>query len=212
MYNPHTITKELESALCEYTGARYAVAVNSCTMAITLALRYWLTVETWIADQCVDMEKKPEVWIPKRTYVSVPQAIIHAGGKPIFQDMDWHGSYQLRPYPIHDCARLFTSGMYKQNQFQCLSFHSSKILGDSQGGAVLHDNQEADKWFRRARFDGRAEGSAPIDDKGIILGYHCYLSPDVAARLLWKLQSLPLHNEPLPNDDYPDLSKLDVFK
>ena len=43
------------------------------------------------------------------------------------------------------------------------------------------------------------------------------MSPDVAARLLWKLAALPLHNDPLPwgpgtNSDYGNLSLQEVFK
>jgi hypothetical protein len=38
------------------------------------------------------------------------------------------------------------------------------------------------------------------------------MSPDVAARLLLKLSVLPRHNDPLPNDNYPDLSKMEIFK
>jgi len=202
MYNPHKITKKFEKALCKYTGARYAVAVNSCTMALLLALEW---------------EKKHDVncriRIPKYTYVSVPQAALKAGYTDIqFPDLKWKGEYRMFPTFVFDSARRFTQGMYLPGRYQCVSFHSSKILGDSQGGAILHDNPDADAWFRKARFDGRTEGVAPKDDKDIIIGHHCYMSPDVAARLLWKLQSLPLHNPDLPNDDYPDLSQLEVFK
>ena len=42
--------------------------------------------------------------------------------------------------------------------------------------------------------------------------WHAYLSPDVAARLLWKLSGLPRHNADLPRSDYPDLSTLEAFK
>lgn len=94
----------------------------------------------------------------------------------------------------------------------CVSFHASKILGDTQGGAILHDDDEADAWLRRARFDGRTEGVAPKDDTFTQVGWHCYMSNDVAARLLLKLSVLPKDNAPLPNDDYPDLSKLEIFK
>jgi hypothetical protein len=59
----------------------------------------------------------------------------------------------------------------------------------------------------------RTEGFAPKDDAFTLpRAWHCYLSPDVAARLLWQLSVLPRHNEPLPNDEYPDLSQLEAFK
>lgn len=195
--NAHQITREFEAALCEYTCAPFAVAVNSCTMALLLAVRW-----------CIINASSQTISIPKRTYVSVPQSIIHAGGVPVFRDEDWIGIYQLKPLPVWDSARWFSSGMYARGQHQCVSFHASKILADTQGGSILHDDAEADRWYRRARFDGRTEGVPPSVDK-FTLGYHCYMSPDVAARLMWKLSVLPKHNDPLPNDDYPDLSLTD---
>ena len=197
---PHEVTKRFERALCEYTGAKYAVAVNSCTMALFLALK-------WYAAGC----EKPYVDVPKFTYCSVPMSAIHAGCQPILTDKVWRGSYQLYPSRVWDCARRFTSGMYEPGSFQCVSFHTSKILGDSQGGAILHDNEAADDWFRRSRFDGRREGVIPAQDN-LGIGWHCYLSPDVAARLLWKLSFLPKDNLDLPNSDYPDLSLQECFK
>ena len=211
--NPHQVTKDFEAALCEYTGAPYAVAVNSCTMALTLAVAWHLRSTLYVE----------EISIPRRTYVSVPQAVIHAGGRPTFRDQEWLGYYQLSPLPVFDCARWFSESMYDadpplrddggyEGNMLCVSFHASKILGLEQGGAILHDNAEADAWFRRARFDGRAEGVAPKDDTGIILGWHCYMNPSTAAQGILKLHSLPRHNDPLPNDDYPDLSTLEAFK
>lgn len=213
MSNPHFVTQLFEQRLCEYTGAPFAVAVNSCTMALTLAVAWHVRTT----------EHYYDISIPKRTYVSVPQAIIHAGASVTFTDEEWLGYYQLKPLPVFDCARWFSWRMYDadppyrsddgyRGNMLCVSFHASKILGIEQGGAILHDNAEADAWFRRARFDGRAEGVAPKDDKGIIMGWHCYMNPSTAAQGILKLHSLPKHNPPLPNDDYPDLSELEVFK
>ncbi len=206
-HNPHAITRQLEAAVASYTGAPYVVAVNSCTMALLLATAWCLR----------NSEPRPRVEIPKRTYCSVPQAIILAGGYVAFRNERWRGFYQLRPFKVWDSARLFTSGVYGKvtggwGGFACVSFHASKTLNDTQGGAILHDSPDADIWLRKARFDGRTEGVPPKDDDFDMIGWHCYLSPDVAARLLWKMSVLPKHNKPLPNDDYPDLSKFEVFK
>lgn len=200
MSDPFQVVRDFEKALCEYTGSRFAVTTNSCTMALLLAVAWYVRNG---GDQ--------EINIPKRTYVSVPMSILHAGGRATFRDEDWLGSYRLTPSPVWDCARTFTAGMYEPDTFQCVSFHHSKILGDTQGGAILHDNEDADGWLRKARFDGRTEGVFPKDDT-FMLGWHCYISPDVAARLLWKMDKLPEHNDPLPNDDYPDISKSVIFK
>jgi dTDP-4-amino-4,6-dideoxygalactose transaminase len=203
MKSPYDVVRDFEQALCEYTGATYAVTVNSCTMALLLAVKWYI-------------ELPMEVSIPKHTYVSVPMSIVHAGGTPVFRDENWHGFYRLQPLPVYDCARMLTSGMYLPGSMQCLSFHTTKILGDTQGGAILLDDPDAYAWLKRMRFDGRTEGWTPRyqaeHNEFTEIGYHCYLSPDVAARLLWKLQSLSKHNEPLPCDDYPDLSKLEIFK
>ena len=187
------VVRDFEEALCEYTGAPYAVTVTSCSMALFLCCKY-LNVKT--------------VSIPRRTYVSVPMVIRQAGGSVNFDNRVWTGAYDLRPYAIRDSARRFTLGMYDSG-FVCVSFHWSKILGLSQGGAILHDNAQADHWFRRARFDGRQEGVESKHDTFTMIGHHCYLSPEVAAHGLVKLSFLPKHNEDLPNSDYPDLSLTD---
>jgi hypothetical protein len=162
----------------------------------------------------------PLIEIPKRTYISVPQSIISAGGRPTFRDQEWLGAYQLAPLPVFDSARYLTSGMYHNSGYFygvphmmiCLSFHWCKTLGIQQGGAILHDDPEADRWLRRARFDGRTEGVVPKDDRFDMVGWHCYMSPEVAALGLMRLRWLPKHNKPMPNDDYPDLSQMDIFK
>lgn len=198
MPHAYRVVRDFEAALCEYTNAPFAVTVTSCTMALFLACKW---------------HKVKAVEIPKRTYCSVPQSIIHAGGQVLYRNCPWRGAYQLIPYPIWDSARRFTSGMYPtMGGMVCLSFHASKILGIEQGGCILHDDPEADKWLRRARFDGRTEGVAPKHDRFDMLGWHCYMSPSVAAQGLLKLSSLPDHNEDLPNDDYPDLSLIEVFR
>ncbi len=188
--NPFQVVRDFEAALCEYTGAPYAVTTTSCTMALLLACKY---------------VKVAVVSIPKRTYVGVPQSIRHAGGLVMFHDMGWHGEYELLTWNIWDAARRFTSGMY-HGGFQCVSFHITKILGIDQGGAILHDDPQADIWLRRARFDGRTEQVDPARDKYNFLGYHCYMSPGTAAEGLRRLATLPRINADLPNSDYPDLS------
>jgi len=160
--NPHEPTRLFEEELCQYTGAKYAVAVNSCTSAILLALAWHIPPRY----RYMGKEDRPKVSIPRPGYISVPQSIIHAGGWPVFRDEEWSGCYQLQPFPIWDCARRFTGNMFndltaseikwrdkpnKVGKMQCVSFHASKILGLEQGGAILHDDPQADEWFRRAR-------------------------------------------------------------
>lgn len=204
--NPYQVTKDFEAALCAYTGAPYAVAVNSCTAALLLAMQWQLRYSRWPLSDDIEIE------IPRRTYVSVPMSIIHAGGRVSFRDEPWRGAYQLKPLPIWDCARRFTSGMYVPGQFQCVSFSTTKILGIEQGGAILHDSPQADPWFRKMRFDGRTEGVDPLNDHFTLIGQHCLLLPSTAAQLTLKLYHLPHHNPDLPDYPYPDLSQHPAFQ
>lgn len=208
--NPHDVTREFERALCDYTGAKYAVTTTSCTQAILMACAWWR--RHYPNGPAAVHALHNGVVMPSRSYVGVPAAILNAGFRVRFAPTDWLGEYQLSPLPVWDSARRFTSGMFRPGAMQCLSFHWSKILGLSQGGAILHDNDEADAWLRRARFDGRTEGVPAKHDQVQYPSWHAYLSPEVAAHGLMRLSLLPRHNDDLPNSDYPDLSSLEAFK
>lgn len=193
--NPYKPIELFENAVAEYAGAPYCVAVSSCTAALHLSC-LWHKVE--------------EVTIPAYTYCSVPMSIINANGTVKFKDEKWIGDYQLKPYPIYDSARWFTSGMYSSGEYRCVSFHASKTLGIEAGGAILHDSPEADKWFRKARHDGRTPG-VPIKEDDLIVGWHYLMNSSTAAQGLLKLHSLPKTNQPLPNDDYKNLAECEIF-
>ncbi len=184
-----------EEEIAEYTGSPYAVALDNCTDALFLCCTY-LNVN--------------EVTIPKKTYVSVPQAIMASGGKVLFDETEWSGLYQLKPHPIYDSARRFTSDMYIPNSFMCLSFHPKKILKMRKGGMILTDNEEAYKWFKKGRHEGRDE--IPYTQDNIkFLGWNMYMTPPDAADGLWLMTSMEKHNNDTL-EDYPDLTKNDLFK
>jgi len=194
-HNPYKIVQMFEEEIAEYTGSPYAVALDNCTDALFLCCTY-LNVN--------------EVIIPKKTYVSVPQAIMASGGKVLFDETEWSGLYQLKPYPIYDSARRFTSGMYIPNSFMCLSFHPKKTLKMRKGGMILTDNEEAYKWFKKGRHEGRDE--IPYTQDNIkFLGWNMYMTPPDAADGLWLMTSMEKHNNDTL-EDYPDLTKHDLFK
>jgi dTDP-4-amino-4,6-dideoxygalactose transaminase len=203
------VVRQFEQAVADFTGAPYAVAVNSCTNALFLSLKY----KAYLSDG--ESLKEP-VSIPMLTYVSVGMQIMHAGYKLVFREEDWQGSYELSPLNIHDAARRFRKMMYlseyDEGAMVCTSHHWSKILGVQQGGMILTDSKGAVTWLKKARFDGRTEGVAPADDKFGMLGYHMYMSPEIAAEGLVRLSHLKNHTMDLPRDDYPDLSKMEIFK
>jgi dTDP-4-amino-4,6-dideoxygalactose transaminase len=187
---------ELEKKLSEYTGAPYVVCLDSCTNALFLCC-YRLGVK--------------QVTIPKRTYVSVPMSIIHAGGEVEFEDLEWTGTYQLKPYPIWDSAKRLTTDMYVDGTYMTLSFHNRKPLKIGKGGAILCDNEKDYEWFKRARYMGRGEQSYHTDDIDT-LGWNMYMTPSQAIRGIELLGILPKHNEDQIEDPpYRDLTTFTVY-
>lgn len=199
--NPHQVTADFERELCDYTGAPICVATTSCTMALLLAL-------AWFRQKRGAME----INLPRYTYVGVGMSVLNAGHSISFRDEMWSGEYRLDPLPLWDSARRMKAGMFKPGEMQTLSFHWTKHLAVSQGGAVILDDEEAADWMRRARFDGRRSGVAPKDDTFDMVGYHAYLSPAVSAEGLTRLATLPRDNVDLPWNDYSDLSEAPIFK
>lgn len=200
-HNPYKIVRLFEEEIADYTGAKFAISVDSCTNALFLVCKF-LGVE--------------EVTIPSKTYLSVPQSIIHAGGTVIFdkrqESNNWKGLYQLKPYPIYDSAKRFTSNMYIPGSYMCLSFHIKKQLKISKGGMILTDNLEAATWFKKARYEGRSEKLYHEDDIDM-LGWNMYMTPQIAAQGLSLMQNIPLYNKDLDeNNGYRDLTEFSIFK
>jgi len=205
----HKITKEFELKLSEYTGAPYVITVDNQSNALFLCLTY-------------ENIKGEEITIPSKTYPSVPCEIIHAGGTVKFEEVKGEklkGAYQLKPTKIWDSALRFTSNMYIPNTHMCVSFTGPyKHLKLGKGGAILTDDENAYKWFKKARFSGRDECSYHVDDFDInpVIGWNFYMMPEIAARGLllitqfYDSNGLPLNNEDLELP-YPDLSKFKIF-
>lgn len=197
--NPYEIVNMFERAVAEYTGAPYAVAVDSCTNALFLCCMY-------------EDVKGKEVVIPKRTYLSVPQSIIHAGGEVVFEDIRWQGMYNLGRTKIWDAAKRFTSNMYLPGTHMCLSFHIKKILKISKGGMILTDDKNAVEWFKKARYEGRSEKKYHEDDI-TMHGWNMYMSPQQAAHGLALMQNMPEQNDDLPEDPpYKELTTFTIFR
>jgi UDP-2-acetamido-2-deoxy-ribo-hexuluronate aminotransferase len=65
-----------EEALARWTGARYAVGVNSGTDALVLLLR------------AAGLQPGDEVIVPAFTFVASASSVVLAGGRPVFADID----------------------------------------------------------------------------------------------------------------------------
>ena len=200
LHNPYKIVKMFEEEIAHYTGAPYAVSVNSCTNALFLACK-WVGVEG------------KEVIIPKRTYVSPPQSILQAGGKLVFEDINWEGIYQLKPFPIYDAAKRLTSNMYISGSLMCLSFHIKKHLKIGKGGMILTDDPKAVEWLKSRRYEGRTDGLKYHEDMINEEGWNMYMTPTQAARGLMLMQNYPEHMADISeNPPYRELTEFELFK
>lgn len=208
-YNPHNITKIFEQEVADYCGCKYFVALDNCSNAIYLALKY------------VGVEGK-EIEIPSHTYPSCPMEIIKAGGKVKFTPSEpmLEGMYELGDTKVYDSALSFTADMYRPGTFMCLSFTGPyKTMKLGKAGGILTDNPEAVAWFKKARFSGRGECSYHEDnfDNNPVIGGNYYLMPEIAARGIlliqqfYNLDGTKKHNKEL-SLPYPDLSKYEIFK
>ncbi len=67
--------QEFERRFADYTHSKFAIAVSSASAALEIMLRF------------MGIEGK-EVVVPTNTFVATPNAVLLAGGKPIFAEMD----------------------------------------------------------------------------------------------------------------------------
>lgn len=188
---------DFEAALCEFTGAPYCVTVDSCTNALFLCFAWW---------RRQPQQRHARIGMPRRTYVGVCQAAQNAGVQWAWESMEWSGSYQFPNTKIVDSAKRFERGMYSPPTQTCVSFQAGKLLPIGRGGAILHDDPAADRWFRRARLDGRTAGADYQDNTYQFQGFHMYMPPDAAARGLWLMTYLE-DDDKGDWTEYPDLSK-----
>ena len=70
------VAAELEADLVSYTDTQAAVAVTSCTAALHLCL------------VALDIKPGDEIITTPMTFVATANAIVHAGAKPVFVDVE----------------------------------------------------------------------------------------------------------------------------
>lgn len=194
------INQIFEENLASFSGSKFAVLTDSCSNALFLALKR--------------REVIGEVEIPLRTYVSVANQILHAGGTPVFRDYAWSGVYELGSTGILDSAARFTGGMFAGDGYlQCLSFQIKKRLPIGRGGAILTNSEEDYLWLRRAVYDGRdLSSSYDSVDHVTFPGWHFYMTPEDAARGLLILNELGKeYPDTMTSDHYPPLNKWSPF-
>jgi perosamine synthetase len=169
-------TAQFEEKFAQFVGTQYAVAVNSCTAALDLALKL------------LEVNHGHEVIVPTMSFVSTAHCVAYRLAMPVFADVDPHTlaidledvrrkitrrtraiipvHYSGRPIDldalkeiaggipiIEDCAHA-TGARYRGRSvgsigdIGCFSFHAVKNLAMGDGGALtLNDAQ----WMERCK-------------------------------------------------------------
>jgi perosamine synthetase len=78
---------EFERNFAQFTGTKHAVAVNTGTAALHASL------------MAVGIKRDDEVILPSFTFVATAEAVVLAGGKPVFTDID-PLTYNLSPEEV----------------------------------------------------------------------------------------------------------------
>ena len=164
--------KKFEEDFGAYKGTGFAVALNSCTAALHLAMKV------------VGIKRGDEVLVPTMTFAATANAVIHAGGIPIFVDCD-QNTMNIDPreivkkitsktkaiIPVHfagrpcdmdaimaiarkydlkvieDCAHAIEAE-YKGKKvgtfgdIGCFSFYVTKNIVTGEGGMAITNNEE----------------------------------------------------------------------
>ncbi len=177
--------QQFEKEFATYNDSKYAVAVNSGTAALDVALRHFRL-------------QGREVIVPTNTFISTPNAVLFAGGKPVFADMN----AQTLGIDVEDVKRKVTPntagvivvhiaglvcpqiaelqefceerGLFlledsahahgamkdgrKAGTFGdagCFSFYPTKIMTSCEGGMIITNNQELSDEARCLRTCGQ---------------------------------------------------------
>nr|WP_184479463.1 DegT/DnrJ/EryC1/StrS family aminotransferase [Saccharopolyspora gloriosae] len=122
---------ELERAIADYTGARYAIGVNSGTDALVLLLR------------ALGLRPGDEVVVPAYSFIATASSVVLAGGKPVFADID-PVTYALDPAEVDRVAGPRTRFVLPTHLFsQMADMSAVSRVAARRGLTVLEDSAEA---------------------------------------------------------------------
>lgn len=191
------IVQEFEKEVAKFFGAPFAIAVDSCTHGIELALRY---------------TNANKISVPKHTYISIPFLASKLNIELEWRDEDWLDYYYVTDR-IVDAAVLWKQNSYIPNTMMGISFQYQKHLSLGRGGILLLDDEDDAIEIKKMSYDGRLP-VIPWREQNISkIGYHYYMTPETAKL---GLDKLPIAIETQPRQwvvsDWPDLTEMEVFK
>jgi dTDP-4-amino-4,6-dideoxygalactose transaminase len=187
-----------ENEIAKFYNAPYAVATDCCTHAIELCLRY---------------RQYDDITIPTHTYISIPFTFEKLNLKWKFEYQEWKDFYYLGNTNIIDAAVYWKQNGYIKNTFMCLSFQYKKHLSLGRGGAILLQNKEDYDMLKKMSYDGRSPNTPWMEQNIDTVGYHYYMTPEIAKLGLDKLPKAFKDNPKSWNySHYPNLKTMKVFQ
>ncbi|MCG3204058.1 MAG: UDP-4-amino-4-deoxy-L-arabinose--oxoglutarate aminotransferase [Elusimicrobia bacterium] len=161
------ITEQFEEEFAKYVGAPYAVATNSCSNAMFLALQYQFAHNN---------SRWGQFSVPSFTCSATPHALMWAGVTPTFVDIDPETFGMLptpyRSIPVHyagkyneqkqvlieDSAHRLVPKSFTGN-LTCYSFYVTKNITSGEGGMIACATKEQAEWLKAARLYGIQDGA-----------------------------------------------------
>ncbi len=211
---------EFERLVADYVGSKHAVAVNSGTSALMLAI---------VAAECGSGD---ELIMPSHSFVATANAAVLAGAKPVFVDIG-PADYVIDPSQIEARITARTRAIIVVHQIgfaadmasimamaekrnlviiedaacslgstyqgrmtgsfglaACLSFHPRKVITTGEGGMVLTDSDKLARKVRSLRNHGLAGRGSPERAACEVPGYNCRMTDIQAAIGLAQLAKL----------------------
>ena len=180
------VTEAFERKVANYIGAKYAIAVSNCTIALELCLKA--------------QEKRSQIAIPDFTHPATIRAVLNTSSDPVLFDVGL-GTYNagVETYPLETIATIPVSlfgldvlpfyypivedaacsfgageGSYKVgNNWThpvCFSFHPRKLITTGEGGMITTNDEELAQRLRRMKNFGVGGGNYKFDDVRASIG------------------------------------------
>ncbi|OYT40047.1 MAG: aminotransferase DegT, partial [Candidatus Altiarchaeales archaeon ex4484_43] len=179
--------REFELAFSEFTGTEFAIAVNSGTAALHMALL------------AHDIGKGDEVITTPFTFIATSNSILFTGARPVFVDIE-EETFNIDPDRIQERITGKTRACQAHGaEFNgkrvgsfgtgCFSFYPTKNMTTSEGGMITTDDKRIAEKARMLRDHGSRERY--IHE---ILGFNLRMTDISAAIGLCQLRKLPEFN------------------
>jgi dTDP-4-amino-4,6-dideoxygalactose transaminase len=135
-------TKEFEAKIAEYTGARHAIAVSSCTAALHLSL---------VAH---DIGPGDEVITTSMTFAATANSVVHTGATPVFVDCE-RDTLNIDPKQIEAAITPRTKAILPVHfAGRAVNMDAIMAVADKHGIVVIEDAAHA----LETRYKGRRIG------------------------------------------------------